>query len=153
MSEGSTNQFFDVGDKTALVCVDNIEYQNMVVNALTQMGYKIHVGFFLEDIAVKVRSHQYDVIVIYEAFMGMTLADNAVLMELQGIPMTQRRFQTVVLLGESMPTADRLSGFLFSVTLTVNPVDLQQIDVLIRRCVLEQDEFYHTFKTITRERG
>jgi len=52
-----------------------------------------------------------------------------------------------------MPTADRLSGFLFSVTLTVNPVDLQQIDVLIRRCVLEQDEFYHTFKTITRERG
>lgn len=149
----SSPQFFDINDKTALVCCDNIEYQNQIMDVLTRMDYKIHVGYYLEDIAMKIRSHTYNVIIVYENFMGMTLADNSVLHELQAQPMGQRRFQYIVLAGESFSTADRLSSFIFSTCLTVHPADLSQLEVLLRKGVTEHEDFYHTFKSVQKERG
>ena len=43
--------FFDLGDNTALVCVDHQQYQKMVVPQLIDMTYKVHLGLFEEDVA------------------------------------------------------------------------------------------------------
>jgi hypothetical protein len=37
---------FDVGDNTALVCVDHQQYQKIVVPQLIDMNYKVHLGLY-----------------------------------------------------------------------------------------------------------
>mgnify|MGYP003693611129 CR=1 FL=1 len=68
MSAESENSFFDLGDNTALVCVDHQQYQGVVVPQLTELGYKVHLGLFEEDVLLKLRTYSYNVIVVYEKF-------------------------------------------------------------------------------------
>ncbi|MDX2225974.1 MAG: hypothetical protein SFY92_02575 [Verrucomicrobiae bacterium] len=142
----ANNLFFDVGDKTALVCVDNIEHQNPLVEALTEMEFKVHVGVFLEDISAKMSNHTYDILIIADNFMGATMEDNPVLKTVQSQPMGARRSQLTILLSESLATADKISGFIYSVGLTLNPADISQLQVLVRKTLAENEEFYRTFK-------
>ena len=58
--------FFDLGDNTALVCVDHQQYQKMVVPQLIDMTYKVHLGLFEEDVVLKLKTYSYNVVVVYE---------------------------------------------------------------------------------------
>jgi len=62
--------FFDLGDNTALVCVDHQQYQKVVVPQLIDMTYKVHLGLFEEDVVLKLKTYNYDVVVVYENFKG-----------------------------------------------------------------------------------
>ena len=73
------NGFFDVGDNTALVCVDHQQYQKLVVPQLIDMTYKVHLGLFEEDVAAEAQDLRYNVVIIYENFKGSTLATNPIL--------------------------------------------------------------------------
>ena len=66
---------FEPGDLTALVCIDQPEYQQQIVEQLSSMDYKIHVGLFAEDISLKLKTHVYDVVVIDEHFGGCYLGE------------------------------------------------------------------------------
>ncbi len=54
--------FFDLGDNTALVCVDHQQYQKVVVPQLIDMTYKVHLGLFEEDVLLKLKTYNYDVV-------------------------------------------------------------------------------------------
>ncbi len=58
--------FFDLGDNTALVCVDHQQYQKVVVPQLIDMTYKVHLGLFEEDVLLKLKTYNYDVVVVSE---------------------------------------------------------------------------------------
>ena len=83
--ESETNpnpNFVDLGDNTALVCVDHQQYQKIVVPQLIDMTYKVHLGLFEEDVSLKLRTYNYDVVLIYENFKGSTLQTNPLLAEM-----------------------------------------------------------------------
>ena len=44
MSSETETSFFDLGDNTALVCIDQQQYQKLVVPQLIDMTYKVHLG-------------------------------------------------------------------------------------------------------------
>jgi len=145
-------QFFDINDKSALVCMDNMEWQNVILGALTDLGFKIHTGVFIEDIINKIQSQTYNVVVIAENFTGANLEDNQILKVFQKMPMSQRRNQMIVLVGDSISSADRMSGFIFSVNLTVFSGDLPQFQTLIKRALIEQEEFYQSYAAVLKEK-
>jgi hypothetical protein len=82
MDQQADSSFIDVGDNTALVCVDQQQYQKVVVPQLIDMTYKVHLGLFEEDVILKLRTYNYDLIVIYENFKGSTLQTNPILREM-----------------------------------------------------------------------
>src|ERR1700719_196735 len=98
MDQQADPSFIDVGDNTALVCVDQQQYQKVVVPQLIDMTYKVHLGLFEEDVILKLKTYNYNVIVIYENFKGSTLQTNPILTELSCILEAQRRKHFVVLL-------------------------------------------------------
>ena len=63
-------QLFDLGDNTALVCVDHQQYQKMIVPQLIDMTYKVHLGLFEEDVLLKLKTYSYNVVIVYENFKG-----------------------------------------------------------------------------------
>ena len=137
--------FFDLGDNTALVCVDHPQYQKVVVPQLIDMTYKVHLGLFEEDVILKLKTYNYDVVIVSENFKGSTLQTNPVLAEVTRRPDTQRRQHFVVLLSQRFATNDAMSAFVHSVDQIINITDLANLKPVLRRGVTQHRELYNAF--------
>jgi len=137
--------FFDLGDNTALVCVDHQQYQKVIVPQLIDMTYKVHLGLYEEDVVLKLKTYNYDVVVVYENFKGSTLQANPILAELTQRPGAQRRQHFVVLISHRFPTNDAMSAFVHSVDQVINITDLANLKPVLRRGVTQYRELYNSF--------
>jgi hypothetical protein len=137
--------FFDLGDNTALVCVDHQQFQKVVVPQLIDMTYKVHLGLFEEDVLLKLKTYNYDVVIVWENFKGSTLQTNPILAELIRRPDAQRRKHFVVLLSQRIATNDATSAFVHSVDQIINVADLANMKPVLRRGVSQHKELYNSF--------
>ena len=144
MSELDTS-FFDVGDNTALVCIDHQQYQKLVVPQLIDMTYKVHLGLFEEDVLLKLKTYSYNVVIVYENFKGSTAQTNPILRDMTKRAGTQRREHFVVLLSTRFATNDAMSAFVHSVDQIINISDLANFKPVLRRGVAQYRELYHAF--------
>jgi hypothetical protein len=142
--EASPN-FVDLGDNTALVCVDHQQYQKIVVPQLIDMTYKVHLGLFEEDVSLKLKTYNYDVVVIYENFKGSTLKTNPLLSEMAKRRDARRREHFVVLISHKFATNDAMSAFVQSVDQIINVADLANMKPVLRRGVGQHSDLYHSF--------
>ena len=145
MEQEQEPAFFDLGDNTALVCVDHQQYQKVVVPQLIDMTYKVHLGLFEEDVVLKLRTYTYDVVVIYENFKGCKPETNPILREMIAQSGTQRREHFVVLLSHRFATNDAMSAFVQSVDQIINIADLANFKPVLRRGTTQHRELYHSF--------
>ena len=145
MDQEVDSSFADVGENTALVCVDHQQYQKIVVPQLIDMSYKVHLGLFEEDVLLKLQTYSYNVVFIYENFKGSTLQTNPILNAIVKRSGTQRRQHFVVLLSHRYPTNDAMCAFVQSVDQVVNVSDLANLKPVLRRGVAQFRELYHAF--------
>lgn len=145
MEQDSDHSFIELGDNTALVCVDHQQYQKIVVPQLIDMTYKVHLGLFEEDVILKLKTYSYDVVVIYENFKGSKVETNPLLREMVKRPDARRREHFVVLLSHRFATNDAMSAFVQSVDQIVNIADLANFKPVLRRGVAQHRELYHSF--------
>ncbi len=143
--EAQDSSFLDLSDNTALVCVDHQQYQKMVVPQLIDMTYKVHLGLFEEDVILKLKTYNYDVVVIYENFKGSTVQTNPILREMVKLPDTRRREHFVTLLSHRFATNDAMSAFVQSVDQIINIADLANFKPVLRRGVAQHRELYNSF--------
>src|SRR3982751_5457195 len=144
--EAQDSSFFDLGDNTALVCVDHQQYQKMVVPQLIDMTYKVHLGLFEEDVLLKLRTYSYNVVIVYENFKGSNVQTNPILREMVQRPGGQRRDHFVVLLSHRYATNDAMSAFVQSVDQIINISDLANFKPVLRRGVAQYRELYQSFQ-------
>ena len=137
--------FFELDDKTALVCADPLVTET-VRATLKQMGYKSHSVETSEMGIERMRYTAYDVVVVHEHFAGSSLRSNAMLSFLANLPMAQRRHSFVCLVGESFQTLDAMQAFAHSVHVVVNPFDLPNLAPILRKSIAEFDLLYKVYK-------
>jgi len=142
--------FIDLGDNTALVCVDHQQYQKIVVPQLIDMTYKVHLGLFEEDVALKLNSYDYNVVVIYENFKNSKLETNPLLREMTQRSDARRRQHFVVLLSHRFPTNDAMSAFVHSVDEIINIADLANFKPVLRRGIAQHRELYRSFNDMVK---
>jgi hypothetical protein len=145
MEQEAESSFSDFGDNTALVCVDHQQYQKIVVPQLIDMTYKVHLGLFEEDVVLKLKTYNYDVVIVYENFKGSKVENNPILRELVLLPDARRREHFVILLSHRFATNDAMSAFVQSVDQIVNIADLANFKPILRRAVAQHHELYHAF--------
>jgi hypothetical protein len=150
MEDVQENNFFDVDEKTALVCIDHPQYQKLVVPALIELGYKVHLGLFEDDILLKLATYSYNVVVIYENFKGASAGDNPIVKEMVRRASSLRREHFVVLLTHRSQTNDAMSAFVQSVDQTLNIADLANFKPVLRRGVAQHHELYLPFEEASR---
>ena len=144
-NDTDSNSFFDLGDNTALVCVDQQQYQKLVVPQLIDMGYKVHLGLFEEDVLLKLQTYSYNVVIVYENFKGSTAQTNPILRAIVKRAGVHRREHFVVLLSHRHPTNDAMSAFVQSVDQIINISDLANFKPVMRRSVAQHRELYHSY--------
>src|SRR5688572_6401303 len=135
-SQESKMDFFEVGDKTSLICSDPSTGE-AVRTTLRELGYKFHTAETGEMAVERMRYTQYDVVVIQENFAGSSLRSNAVLNFLAPLPMAQRRYSFTCLIGPSFKTLDAMQAFQQSVHLVVNPNDLPNLTAILKKGLAE----------------
>jgi hypothetical protein len=145
-NEIETSSFFDVNDNTALVCVDHQQYQKLVVPQLIDLTYKVHLGLFEEDVLLKLKTYNYNVVIIYENFKGSTAQTNPILAEMVTQSGQRRRQHFVVLLSHRYATNDAMSAFVQSVDQIINVADLANLKPVLRRGVAQYRELYQSFQ-------
>jgi hypothetical protein len=150
MEQESESTFVDLGDNTALVCVDHQQYQKIIVPQLIDMTYKVHLGLFEEDVSLKIKTYNYNVVVIYENFKNTTLQTNPLLREMAKRRDDRRREHFVVLLSHKFATNDAMSAFVQSVDQIINIADLANLKPVLRRGVAQHRELYHWFNDMVK---
>jgi len=150
MEQELDTSFADLGENTALVCVDHQQYQKIVVPQLIDMTYKVHLGLFEEDVVLKLKTYNYNVVVIYENFKGSKVETNPLLREMTLLPDARRRQHFVILLSHRFATNDAMSAFVQSVDQIVNIADLANFKPILRRGAAQFHELYHAFNEMVK---
>ena len=145
MSSQEKTDFFELGDKAALICSDP-NTGEAAKATLRDLGYKFHTAETPDRAIERIRYTNYDCIILHENFAGSSIRSNAVLNFLAGLPMTQRRFWFVCLVGNSFKTFDAMQAFAQSVHLVVNPADLPNLTAILKKGIAEQESLYRTYK-------
>jgi hypothetical protein len=145
MSSQEKLEFFEVGDKTSLICADP-DTAETVKATLRELGFKYHVAETPEIAVERMRYTNYNCIIVHENFAGSSLRSNAVLNYLSPLPMAQRRYSFVCLVGPSLKTLDAMQAFGHSVHLTLNPMDLPNLGPILKKGLAEFESLYRAYK-------
>lgn len=132
----SKMDFFELGDKTSLLCTDAATTEHARA-ALRELGYKCHVAETAELAIERIRYTPYDVVIIHENFAGTSLFSNSLLNHLATLPMPQRRHSFVCVIGSSFKTLDAMQAFTQSVHLVVHPGDLPNLTAILKKSTAE----------------
>jgi hypothetical protein len=145
MSATEKMDFFELGDKTSLICADP-NTTEVVKTTVRELGFKLHTAETHELAVERMRYTNYDCVIVHENFAGSTLRSNAVLNFLSPLPMAQRRYTFVCLVGPSFKTLDAMQAFSQSVHLVLNPLDLPNLGPILKKGLAEFDQLYRAFK-------
>jgi hypothetical protein len=140
--------FFEVGDKTSLVCTDATVGET-VRTTLRELDFKFHTADNPEIATERIRYTAYDIIIVQDNFDGDSLKANTVLNYLSSLGMAQRRFSMIVLIGSTFKTLDAMQAFAHSVQLVVNTTDLANFSAILKKSWAEFDVLYRVYKSVT----
>ena len=145
MNSQEKTGFFEIGDKTALICAEPSTV-DAVKGILEELGFKFHTAE-TPDLAIEhMRYTNYDCILVHENFAGSSLRSNAAVNYLAKLPMALRRNSFVCLIGPSFTTLDAMQAFGESVHLVLNPSDMPNLGPILKKGLSEFDSLYRVFK-------
>jgi hypothetical protein len=140
--------FIGPNDLPALLAVSTPDAQAAVKTILLEMGYKVHVVETHLQFETRYNQINYQVVVIEDIFAGSPQQNNPSLQFLQQLPMAQRRYACVFLLGGGFETLNTLQAFAQSVHCVVNYTEILVIGQLIQKTIAENNVFLNTFREI-----
>ena len=131
--------------RLALVCEDASERQAVIRAALEQIGFAM--------LAPKIRRDSYEIVIVDEQYQGSSPFDNPVLAIIRNMPMSQRRWMFVTLLGRQFKTFDNAMAFARSMNVVVNLNDLPHLPAILKKGITDHVEFYRTFRQVLADVG
>jgi hypothetical protein len=144
--------FFELGDKTALVCGDPGVVES-TWKTLKDLGFKIHFASDEDDAIERLRYTQYNCVIVQEDMAGKPLEMNEVMIYLATLSMVQRRNIFVCLLGESFRTLDAIQAFAQSAHVVVNPSDLPHLTAILKKSLAEYERTYRIYRIVVDSMG
>ena len=145
--------FIEEEGNTALVCESDPDMLKKIVGTLNLLEYHVTVSENGRDALKKMRYHQYDLVVINEAFHCADPDSNMVLLYLERLNMNIRRDMYVAMISTKYRTMDQMMAFRQSVNIIVNAKNIDDIGKIIQRGLTDHELFYGTFKEALKEVG
>jgi CheY-like chemotaxis protein len=143
----------DFETRLALVCEDAPERQGVIKAALDQIGFAMLSVRNSDEAIERLRRDVYEIVLVDEQYQGASPLDHPVLSALRTLPMSQRRWMYVVLLGREFKTFDNMMAFARSVNVVVNLNDLPHLPAILKKGITDHVEFYRTFRQVLSEAG
>jgi hypothetical protein len=139
-------EFISATDKPALLAFSTPELLESARTALAELGYKVHTAATHGDFLIRFSQIRYQVVIVEELFAANNISENLTLQALQGMPMSQRRHATIILLGDSFQTFTPMQAFQQSVHAVINNSELFLLKQLIEKAVADNSLFLHAYR-------
>jgi CheY-like chemotaxis protein len=139
--------------RLALVCEDRPERQAVVRAALEQIGFTMLAAKNADDAIERMRRDVFELVIIDEQYQGATPFDNEVLAAVRAMPISQRRWTFVALVGRDFKTFDNAMAFARSVNVVVNVNDLPHFPAILKKGITDHVEFYRSFRQALTDAG
>lgn len=146
-------EFFEEGVKLAIVLDTDDLRLSEITPALEELGYKVIQTLALQEAMSKIRLHPFDMIILSDGFDGKGLEGNPIINYLNHLSMSVRRKIFLVLLSSRFKTMDNMMAFAMSANLVVNPEDLPNMRLILKKGTSENEKFYKVFTDTLREVG
>lgn len=140
--------FVSTEDKPALIAFSTPEWLEATKTTLQELGYKVHTAATHSDFLVRFSQVHYQLVVLEELFGANTLEENLTLQALQQMPMTQRRYATIVLLGNSFQTFTPMEAFQHSVHAVINSSEMFLLKQLVEKAVADNAVFLNPLREV-----
>jgi len=146
-------EFFEEGTRLALV-LDGDEANVMEISsALEGLSYKAILPTSINEAMGKLRLYHFDLVFLSDGFDGQDLERSPVTNYLNHLSMSVRRKIFLVLLSEKFKTMDNMMAFGKSANLVVNPDDLSNLSLVLKKALSDTEKFYKVFMDTLKEVG
>jgi len=146
-------EFFEEGTRLALV-LDGDEANVMEISsALEGLSYKAILPTSINEAMGKLRLYHFDLVFLSHGFDGQDLERSPVTNYLNHLSMSVRRKIFLVLLSEKFKTMDNMMAFGKSANLVVNPDDLSNLSLVLKKALSDTEKFYKVFMDTLKEVG
>lgn len=137
---------YEEGLKRAMICLNDEDIRKHISSSVGELKYTAESPVNVEDAFDRLRFNQYDLIIIDENFGGAGLSGNEFLKHIQLLPMSTRRYIFVALLGANFKTFSNMQAFEHSVNVVINHKDVANINLILKKSIADNDQFYKVFK-------
>jgi hypothetical protein len=142
--------FIGPNDKPALLAITEPEALKAAKTVLVGMGYKVHVVESHPQFETRYNQVNYNVVIIEENFAGGNVLENPSLQMVQALPMSQRRYATFFLIGQTFESLNTMQAFSQSVHCVLNFAELPMLKEVVQKTIAENDLFLGTFREVQR---
>jgi hypothetical protein len=146
-------EFYEEGTKLALILDGDAKHVDEISSALEEFSYKTVVPVSIKEAMGKVLFHHFDLIMLSDGFDGLGLTESPVINYLNRLSMSVRRKIFLVLLSRKFKTMDLMRAFGMSANLVVNPDDLSNLTLILKKGISDNDKFYKAFLDTLVETG
>ena len=146
-------EFYEEGTKLALILDGDAKHVNEISSALEELSYKTVVPVSIKEAMGKVLFHHFDLIMLSDGFDGLGLTESPVINYLNRLSMSLRRKIFLVLLSRKFKTMDLMRAFGMSANLVVNPDDLSNLTLILKKGISDNEKFYKAFVDTLVETG
>ena len=140
--------FIGPNDLPALLAISTPDALLTAKVTMLELGYKVHTVESHLQFETRYNQINYQVVVVEDTFAGNPLEDNPSLQLLQNLPMAQRRYAVIFLIGGSFETLNTLQAFAQSVHCVINYSEMPMLGQLIQKTIAENNMFLTTFRDI-----
>ena len=145
--------FMEGGIRLALIVDDNDMHKVDIDLAINELAYKPISASSIPEAMEKLLLHHFDLIILSEEFDGKDIENNPITKHLNKLSMSTRRQMFLVLLGDQFNTMDNMMAFGASANLVVNPSDLPDLTLILKKAMNDNNQFYKVFTDTLREIG
>lgn len=145
--------FFETDSKLALVMTEMGEHSEKVRKALEKLGYRFISSSGTRDAIGKMRFHHFDLVILSDGFDGHGLRNSPVINYLNRLSMSIRRRIFLALIGDEFKTLDNMMAYSLSANVVINSKDVDRIQAILRKAILDHEKFYKVFMDTLAEVG
>jgi CheY-like chemotaxis protein len=146
--------FIGTGSETALVCEADPVIKEKITSAIKSMGYHITEAASAREALKNMRFHIYDLVIVNENFdSAESNGSNEVLIYLQYLVASTRRYIFVALLTDKYRTTDNMMAFNKSVNLVINTKNIDDFAAIIKHGLDDSQAFYSVFRETLKKLG
>lgn len=135
-------------DPLALICLDQVEAGNEASEHLQALGFRTDIVNKQVEALTALKTKNYDLVVLPEAYAGSGIEDNRVLLEVIVWPSERRRYKFFALVGRSFETMDEMQAFAYSMDMVFNIEDISNFGAYMQMAIGRKQESLAKFSEI-----
>ncbi len=145
--------FYEEGTKLALILESDPVRKEQIRAAVEAIEYRFVDAPDTRDAVSKMRFHVFDLMILAEGFDGQPLEHSPIINSINHLPTTVRRKIFLCLLGDRFQTTDNMMAFAMSANLVVNPGDMDKLQAVLKKALLDNERFYKIYMDTLKELG